>query len=263
MSRQPIRFISVDLPEPDGPMMATNSPGRTSKLTPRSTCRRLFAHHIGLGEIPAGYDGFPVGLWLSHGLAAHRALRSPRWLSVPPPPPPAPVSLPPSRRAQATTASPALRSPRRTSVKLSSARPSCTRCGWQPSGVCVQTLAGRVVSRHSSRCDLKVAICSGVRMPSRTRVTRPWRSGAPPDARPPSAPGRGVRLGQRSLLRPHRRRARRRPFGAIRGGSRPSPRGISRSAPHSVPTFPITSRRWRRHDWEVQRPWSFSCSWEG
>ena len=26
VSRQPIRFISVDLPDPDGPMMATYSP---------------------------------------------------------------------------------------------------------------------------------------------------------------------------------------------------------------------------------------------
>jgi hypothetical protein len=27
-SRSPMRFMSVDLPDPDGPMMATNSPGR-------------------------------------------------------------------------------------------------------------------------------------------------------------------------------------------------------------------------------------------
>ena len=36
VSRQPSRFISVDLPEPDGPMIATNSPGSMLKLTPRS-----------------------------------------------------------------------------------------------------------------------------------------------------------------------------------------------------------------------------------
>src|SRR5256886_17627659 len=37
-SRQPIKFISVDLPDPDGPMMATYSPCRTSTSTPRSAC---------------------------------------------------------------------------------------------------------------------------------------------------------------------------------------------------------------------------------
>src|ERR1051325_9858523 len=35
VSRQPIRFISVDLPEPDGPMMATYSPRSMSIDTPR------------------------------------------------------------------------------------------------------------------------------------------------------------------------------------------------------------------------------------
>ena len=34
VSRQPIRFISVDLPEPDGPTIATNSPRRTSGRCP-------------------------------------------------------------------------------------------------------------------------------------------------------------------------------------------------------------------------------------
>ena len=29
-------FISVDLPEPDGPMMATSSPASIAKLTPAS-----------------------------------------------------------------------------------------------------------------------------------------------------------------------------------------------------------------------------------
>src|SRR5258708_30164803 len=37
-SRHPIRFISVDLPEPDGPMMATYSPLRISTSTPRNAC---------------------------------------------------------------------------------------------------------------------------------------------------------------------------------------------------------------------------------
>src|SRR5581483_2569447 len=35
-SRQPRRFISVDLPEPDGPMIATYSPRAMVKVTPRS-----------------------------------------------------------------------------------------------------------------------------------------------------------------------------------------------------------------------------------
>ena len=35
VSRQPMRFMSVDLPEPEGPMTATYSPGWIVKLTPR------------------------------------------------------------------------------------------------------------------------------------------------------------------------------------------------------------------------------------
>ena len=38
VSRQPIRFIKVDLPDPDGPMIATNSLRRIWKSTPRSAC---------------------------------------------------------------------------------------------------------------------------------------------------------------------------------------------------------------------------------
>src|SRR6266571_7558474 len=38
VSRQPIRFISVDLPEPDGPMMATYSLRWMRRLTPRNAC---------------------------------------------------------------------------------------------------------------------------------------------------------------------------------------------------------------------------------
>ncbi len=33
-SRQPITFMKVDLPEPEGPMIATNSPGSTFTSTP-------------------------------------------------------------------------------------------------------------------------------------------------------------------------------------------------------------------------------------
>ena len=31
-------FIAVDLPEPDGPMMATNSPSAIVRSTPASAC---------------------------------------------------------------------------------------------------------------------------------------------------------------------------------------------------------------------------------
>jgi hypothetical protein len=37
-SRQPMMFISVDLPLPLGPMMATISPGQISRSTPRNAC---------------------------------------------------------------------------------------------------------------------------------------------------------------------------------------------------------------------------------
>jgi len=36
ISRQPIMFMKVDLPEPLAPMMATNSPGCTDSVTPRT-----------------------------------------------------------------------------------------------------------------------------------------------------------------------------------------------------------------------------------
>src|SRR6185295_10763952 len=38
VSRHPIRFISVDLPEPDGPVIARYSPRFTSNDTPCSAC---------------------------------------------------------------------------------------------------------------------------------------------------------------------------------------------------------------------------------
>ena len=37
-SRQPRMFISVLLPEPDAPMIATNSPASIASDTPRSAC---------------------------------------------------------------------------------------------------------------------------------------------------------------------------------------------------------------------------------
>src|SRR6185503_20948097 len=38
VSRQPIRFINVDLPDPDGPMIAMYSPFGMSNDTPCSAC---------------------------------------------------------------------------------------------------------------------------------------------------------------------------------------------------------------------------------
>ena len=38
VSRQPMTFIAVDLPEPLGPMMATNSPSSISRSMPASAC---------------------------------------------------------------------------------------------------------------------------------------------------------------------------------------------------------------------------------
>ena len=38
VSRQPIMFMNVDLPLPDGPITATNSPCRISRSTPRTAC---------------------------------------------------------------------------------------------------------------------------------------------------------------------------------------------------------------------------------
>jgi hypothetical protein len=38
VSRQPITFMSVDLPEPDGPMIATYSLRWTARSTPRKAC---------------------------------------------------------------------------------------------------------------------------------------------------------------------------------------------------------------------------------
>src|SRR5690606_4621632 len=75
-SRQPMMFISVDLPDPEAPMMATNSPARMVRSTSRST---------GTVISPAGYSrprpfssisGAPVmsaPISESHRRTAHRA----------------------------------------------------------------------------------------------------------------------------------------------------------------------------------------------
>src|SRR6266540_2011605 len=52
VSRQPIRFMSVDLPDPDGPMHATNSFFLIWMSTPRSACTTstpdtvILTHHL-------------------------------------------------------------------------------------------------------------------------------------------------------------------------------------------------------------------------
>ena len=43
-------FISVDLPEPDGPMMATNSPRSTVRLDPLEGADLDLAHVVDLGR---------------------------------------------------------------------------------------------------------------------------------------------------------------------------------------------------------------------
>ncbi len=50
-SRQPMMFISVDLPEPDGPMIATYSPCRTSRSMPCSTGTSSAAVLVGFRDV--------------------------------------------------------------------------------------------------------------------------------------------------------------------------------------------------------------------
>jgi hypothetical protein len=55
-SRQPITFMNVDLPEPLGPMIATNSPVRTVSETPRRACTTL---------VPMTYDFVSSDTWMT------------------------------------------------------------------------------------------------------------------------------------------------------------------------------------------------------
>ncbi len=43
--------MNVDLPEPDGPVTATNSPALISSDTPRKRADLVVAHPVDLGEI--------------------------------------------------------------------------------------------------------------------------------------------------------------------------------------------------------------------
>src|SRR5690606_35858036 len=54
-SRQPIRFISVDLPDPDGPMIATYSPFSIDRSTPRSAW---------ISSPPMRYLRFRLCVWM-------------------------------------------------------------------------------------------------------------------------------------------------------------------------------------------------------
>src|SRR5690606_2941108 len=69
-SRQPIRFISVDLPDPDGPMIATYSPFSIDRSMPRSAW---------ISSPPIRHLRFRLCVWISaltlRGLAMTTALR--------------------------------------------------------------------------------------------------------------------------------------------------------------------------------------------
>ena len=67
-----MRFISVDLPEPEGPMMATYSLWRMRMSTPRRAWTLLVAHLVGLPEIVGDDDVAGVG---AVGVGADAVLR--------------------------------------------------------------------------------------------------------------------------------------------------------------------------------------------
>ena len=82
-SSAPIRFIMVDLPEPDGPMMATNSPARMSSET-SSSARTVWSPIVvdlgdasaaissrGAGEPPAQLEGLTIAGHFFTSLGAH------------------------------------------------------------------------------------------------------------------------------------------------------------------------------------------------
>ena len=49
--------MRVDFPEPDGPMIDTNSPGSRSTLTPRSACTLTSPILVNLGQVTHSDDG--------------------------------------------------------------------------------------------------------------------------------------------------------------------------------------------------------------
>src|SRR5271167_3544722 len=54
--------MKVDLPDPDAPLIATNSPGDTSNETPRSACTDVCPRWYVLCKLCTTMSGFP---WLS------------------------------------------------------------------------------------------------------------------------------------------------------------------------------------------------------
>ena len=74
MSRQPSIFISVDLPEPLGPMTATNSPRLNRQVHAAQRLERSIAPAIGLGQ-PAQLDQSGVAACGNHDVAGVVAAR--------------------------------------------------------------------------------------------------------------------------------------------------------------------------------------------
>ena len=68
-SRQPIRFISVDFPEPEVPMMAANSPGCDRKVDPLEDLHGVLSHPEGLPDIfhqaQGGHGRFPFAFFFA------------------------------------------------------------------------------------------------------------------------------------------------------------------------------------------------------
>ena len=54
-------FIIVDLPEPDGPMIATSSPSWMSRSTPRRACTVTSPIDVRLGDPAQSEHGLPAG----------------------------------------------------------------------------------------------------------------------------------------------------------------------------------------------------------
>ncbi len=57
VSRPPTRCMSVDLPEPDGPMIETNSPAAIDRLTPRTALTVRRALLVDLGNVDEFHHG--------------------------------------------------------------------------------------------------------------------------------------------------------------------------------------------------------------
>ena len=164
VSRQPRMFISVDLPEPEEPMIATNSPLLDAEVD-RAQRRELgVAGAVDLGDL----------LQLDQGHRRRQRIRKP---------PRAPRAAGLRRRAGATWREAdddrlafASASPPTISVKLPSERPVCTSRGCR-----------RAVLEHVDR-----ARCAGRRAPRRRPAAAlpRHRAAPPPGPRPAACPPR-------------------------------------------------------------------------